>query len=74
MDFINQKALPALPVLPALPALSSLSSYILLLPGSLVLLVVFKIVYNVFFHPLRKFPGPWANKLSIVCTTFSRVL
>ena len=55
MEIINYKTLPA---------------YVLLLLGPLVLLYVFKAVYNVYFHPLRKFPGPWVNKISIVCTIF----
>lgn len=41
-------------------------AYALLLLGAVLLLAVFKVVYNVFFHPLRKFPGPWINKISIV--------
>lgn len=42
--------------------------YVLLLIGALVLFVAFQVVYNVYFHPLRKFPGPLANKLSIIYT------
>ncbi|KAI1126216.1 benzoate 4-monooxygenase cytochrome P450 [Nemania abortiva] len=41
-------------------------AYALLLLGAVLLLAVFKVVYNVFFHPLRKFPGPWINKISII--------
>lgn len=48
-----------------------LSAYAFLVLGSLVLLLVFKAVYDIFFHPLRKFPGPWINKISIVCTIFT---
>ncbi|KAI0543734.1 benzoate 4-monooxygenase cytochrome P450 [Xylaria curta] len=51
MEIINHKPLPA---------------YVLLLLGPLVLLYVFKAVYNIYFHPLRKFPGPWVNKFSII--------
>lgn len=46
----------------------TLLTYVLFLLGTLVLVYVFKAVYNVYFHPLRKFPGPWVNKISIVCT------
>lgn len=55
MEIINHKAIGA---------------YALLLLGAFVLFGVFKTVYNLFFHPLRKFPGPWLNKISIVCTIF----
>ena len=55
MEIINHKTLPP---------------YVLLLLGPLVLGFVFKVVYDVYFHPLRKFPGPWVNKISIVCTIF----
>lgn len=42
--------------------------YVLLPLGAVLLYIVFKVVYNLYFHPLRKFPGPVANKLSIVST------
>jgi hypothetical protein len=57
MEIINHKALGA---------------YALILVGAFVLLNVFKAIYNLYFHPLRKFPGPWLNKISIVCTIFQR--
>jgi cytochrome P450 len=39
--------------------------YILLIPGLIVLPVVLRILYNVFLHPLRLFPGPWYAKASL---------
>lgn len=56
MDIIDQKPLTA---------------YVFLLLGCLVLLLVSKAVYDIYFHPLRTFPGPWVNKISIVCTKFN---
>ncbi|KAK3682986.1 benzoate 4-monooxygenase cytochrome P450 [Podospora appendiculata] len=51
MEIINFKAVPA---------------YVWLVVGPLVLYPVFKAIYNVYFHPLRKYPGPLINKLSII--------
>jgi len=55
MEIINYKPLPA-----------TLPAYALLLLAPLVL----HFIYNLYFHPLRKFPGPWVNKISIVRTLF----
>lgn len=46
----------------------ALSAWILRLFGYYVLFLVSKTVYNIYSHPLRKFPGPWVNKISIVCS------
>ena len=52
MEILNNKTLPEL-------------AWLLL--GPLVLFYVFKLfIYNVYFRPLRKFPGPWINKISII--------
>jgi hypothetical protein len=44
----------------------TMPAYVLLFTGPLVLLSILKVVYNIFFHPLRKFPGPRVNKISII--------
>lgn len=48
----------------------TLAESLVLFFGCLVFLLVSRAVYNVYFHPLRNFPGHWTNKISIVSTKF----
>ncbi|KAI0469672.1 benzoate 4-monooxygenase cytochrome P450 [Xylariaceae sp. FL0804] len=45
---------------------TTLQTYLWALLGPVVLLYASMVIYNVYFHPLRKFPGPWVNKISII--------
>jgi hypothetical protein len=31
---------------------------------TIVLMLLYKVIYRIFFHPLRSVPGPWLNKIS----------
>ncbi|KAI8622846.1 putative cytochrome P450 monooxygenase [Xylariaceae sp. FL1651] len=39
---------------------------LLLLPLGIVLLIIGRLFYNHFFHPLRSYPGPWYVNISII--------
>lgn len=38
---------------------------------TILLILLYKVIYRIFFHPLRSVPGPWMNKVSELPAAFN---
>ncbi|KAH9434808.1 hypothetical protein MCOR02_003771 [Pyricularia oryzae] len=52
-------------------SLASLTRLILMIPVTCLAYAFYRVVYNVFFHPLREYPGPWHRGASRLPYTIS---